>query len=97
VLDFLYELGETFGHGPRTGIEVFPQSPPDLCSDVLHAICIFLRQQGAIAMHGVASFVIPLCSILNTLRSSMVPQNSMEFASGRSASFRCSRRIADAP
>jgi hypothetical protein len=41
VLNFLCEVGETLGHGPRISIAAIPQSSPDLCSDLLHAVCIF--------------------------------------------------------
>jgi hypothetical protein len=54
VLNFLDEAGEAVGHRPLTGIVVLSQSSPDLCSDLLHTVCIFPRQQAAIPIHGVA-------------------------------------------
>jgi hypothetical protein len=54
VLNFLCELGETLGHGPRASIVAFPQSSSDLCSDLLHTVSIFPRQQDAIPIHAMA-------------------------------------------
>ncbi|MGA8324136.1 MAG: hypothetical protein WB774_25720, partial [Xanthobacteraceae bacterium] len=35
-----WQFGETVGHRPRTSIVVSPESSPDLCSDLLHMVCI---------------------------------------------------------
>jgi hypothetical protein len=64
VLNFPDEIGEAVGHRPLTSIVVFPQSSPDLCSDLLYSVRLFPRQHDAIPMHGVAPLVIIKVSLV---------------------------------